>query len=68
MRCTFLFVFALTAALLGQSPTLATVEKSEHDSVIDTLATKLSSGFVLPEAAGRITQPRIPTALYIVAA
>ena len=56
MRCTFLFLFALTATALGQSPTPATVEKSERDSVIEALATKLSAGYVLPEAVGRITQ------------
>jgi C-terminal processing protease CtpA/Prc len=55
MRCTFLFVFALTATVLGQSPTPATVEKSERDSVIDALSTKLA-GYVLPEAVGPITQ------------
>src|SRR5436190_6353111 len=56
MRCTFLFVFALTATILGQSATPATVEKSERDSVIEALATKLSAGYVLPEAVGRIIQ------------
>lgn len=56
MRCTFLFVFALTATVLGQSPTPATVEQSERDRVIEALATKLSAGYVLPEAVGRITQ------------
>src|SRR5687768_15039378 len=56
MRCTFLFAFALTAALLGQSPTPATVEKPERDSVIEALATKLNTLYVLPEAVGRITQ------------
>src|SRR6187200_2983348 len=56
MRCTFLFVFALTATVLGQSPTPATVEKSERDSVIEALATKLSAGYVLPDAVERITQ------------
>ena len=55
MRCTFLFVVALTATALGQSLTPATVEKSERDSVIEALATKLSAGYVLPEAVGRIT-------------
>ena len=56
MRCTFLFVFALIATVLGQSPTPATVEKSERDSVIEALATRLSAGYVLPEAVGRIIQ------------
>jgi C-terminal processing protease CtpA/Prc len=56
MRCTFLFVVALTATVLGQSPPPATVETSERDSVIDALATKLSAGYVLPDAVGRITQ------------
>jgi len=56
MRCTFLFVFALTATVLGQTPSPATVEKSERDSVIEALATKLSAGYVVPEAVGRITQ------------
>ena len=56
MRCTFLYVFALTATVLGQSPTPATVEKSERDAVIEALATKLSAVYVLPEAVGRITQ------------
>jgi hypothetical protein len=56
MRGTFLFVFALTATVLGQSPTPATVEKSERDGVIEALATKLTAGYVLPEAVGRITQ------------
>ena len=56
MRCTFLFVFALTATVLGQSPTPTTVEKSERDRVIEALATKLSAGYVLPEAVGRIIQ------------
>jgi hypothetical protein len=49
-------VFALTATVQGQSPTPATVEKSERDSVIEALATKLSAGYVLPAAVGRITQ------------
>jgi hypothetical protein len=56
MRCTFPFLFALTATVLGQSPTPATVEKPERDSVIEALATKLSAVYVLPEAVGRITQ------------
>ena len=56
MRCTFLFVFALTATVLGQSPTPAAVEKSERDSVIEALATKLTAGYVLPEGVGRIIQ------------
>src|SRR5687768_13824719 len=56
MRYTFLFVFALTATVLGQSPPPATVEKSERDSVIEGLATRLSAGYVLPEAVGRITR------------
>lgn len=47
---------ALTATVLSQSPTPATVEKSERDAVIEALATKLSAGYVLPEAVGRITQ------------
>ena len=50
------FVFALGATVPGQSPTKATVEKSERDTVIEVLATKLSAGYVLPEAVGRITQ------------
>jgi hypothetical protein len=54
MRCTFLFVFAVTATVLGQSPG-PPVEKSERDNVIEALATKLT-GYVLPEAVGRITQ------------
>jgi retinol-binding protein 3 len=54
--CIFLFVFALTATVLGQSPTPATVEKSERDSVIEALATRLTAGYVLPEAVERITQ------------
>ena len=56
MRCTFLFVLALTATVLGQSPSPATVEKPERDAVIEALATKLSASYVLPEAVGRITQ------------
>jgi retinol-binding protein 3 len=56
MRCTFLFVFALGAFVLGQSPTPVTVETSERDRVIDALATKLSAGYVLPDAVGRITR------------
>jgi retinol-binding protein 3 len=56
MRWMFLFVFALRVCVLGQSPTPATVEKSERDRVIEALATKLSAGYVLPEAVGRITQ------------
>jgi retinol-binding protein 3 len=56
MRCTFLFVFALTATVLSQSAAPATVQKSERDSVVETLAAKLSAGYVLPEAVGRITQ------------
>jgi hypothetical protein len=56
MRCTFLFVFALTATVLGQSPAPATVEKSERDNVIEALATKLSAAYVLPEAVERITR------------
>ena len=56
MRCTFLFVVALTAAILGQAPTPATVETSERDAVIEALAMKLRAGYVLPEAVGRITQ------------
>jgi C-terminal processing protease CtpA/Prc len=56
MRCTFLIVFALTATVPAQSPAPATVEKSERDSVIEALAAKLSAGYVLPDAVGRITQ------------
>ena len=56
MRCTFLFVFALTATVLAQSPTPTTVGKSERDSVIEALATKLTAAYVLPEAVGRIIQ------------
>jgi retinol-binding protein 3 len=56
MRFTFLFVFALTATVLGQSPGPSTVEKSERDSVIEALAAKLGAGYVLPEAVGRITR------------
>jgi hypothetical protein len=56
MRCTFLFVCALTATVLGQSPAPATVEKSERDSLIEALVTKLNAGYVLPEAVGRIIQ------------
>ena len=56
MRCTCLFVFALTATVLGQPPVPATVEKSERDSVIEALAAKLSAVYVLPEAVGRIAQ------------
>ena len=56
MRCTLLFVFALTATVLGQSPAPATVEKAERDSVIEALATKLSAAYVLPEAVERITR------------
>jgi retinol-binding protein 3 len=55
-RCIFLFVFALTATVLGQSPEPATVEESERDSVIEALATKISAGYVLPEAVGPIIQ------------
>lgn len=33
-----------------------TVEKAERDRVIDVLAMKLSAGYVLPEAVGRIIQ------------
>ena len=50
------FVFALTGTVLGQSAVSATVEKSERDTVIEALATKLSAGYVLQEAVGRITQ------------
>jgi hypothetical protein len=56
MRLAFLFVFALTVAVRGQSPTPATVETSERDTIIDALAAKLSAGYVLPEAVGRITR------------
>jgi hypothetical protein len=56
MRSTFLLVFALTATVLSQSRTPPTVAKSERDAVIDALATKLSAGYVLPEAVGQITQ------------
>jgi hypothetical protein len=56
MRHIFLFVFALTATVVGQSASSATVEKSERDSVIEALATKLTAGYVLPEAVERITQ------------
>jgi hypothetical protein len=55
-RCSLLFVVALTVTVLGQSPTPVTVGKSERDNVIDALATKLSAGYVLPDAVGRITQ------------
>ena len=55
MRCTFLFVLALTVPVLGQSPVPATVEKAERDTVIDALATKLG-GYVLPDAVTRITR------------
>jgi C-terminal processing protease CtpA/Prc len=56
MRCKFLLVFALTATVLSQSPAPATVKTSERDAVIEALATKLSAGYVIPEAVGRITQ------------
>ena len=56
MRSTLLFIFVLTATVLGQSPGPATVERSERDRVIEALATKLSSGYVLPDAVERITQ------------
>jgi len=56
MRYTLLFVFALTATVLGQSATPATVEKPERESVIEALAAKLSAGYVLPDAVGRIIQ------------
>ena len=56
MRSTLLFVFVLTATVLGQSPGPATVEKSERDRVIEALATKLNAGYVLPDAVERITQ------------
>jgi retinol-binding protein 3 len=56
MRCTFLFVFALTATVLAQSPATTTVEKSERDAVVEALGMKLSAGYVLPDAVGRITQ------------
>src|SRR5262245_32476546 len=56
MRYMFLFVFVLTASVPGQSPTPATIQKSERDSVIEALAMKLSTGYVLPEAVGRISQ------------
>ena len=55
MRCTLLFAFTFTATVLGQSATPAVVDKSERDSVIEALATKLSAAYVLPEAVGRIT-------------
>jgi hypothetical protein len=55
MRGTFLIAFALTAAVLGQSPAPAPVEKSERDRVIEALATKLSAAYVIPEAVERIT-------------
>jgi len=55
MRCTFLIAFALTAAVLGQSPAPAPVEKSERERVIEALATKLSAAYVIPEAVERIT-------------
>ena len=54
MRCTFLFVFALTATVLAQSPATTTVEKSERDAVVEALGMKLSAGYVLPDAVGRI--------------
>jgi retinol-binding protein 3 len=56
MRSVFLFVCALTATVLGQSPATATVERAERDAVVEALAMKLSTGYVLPEAVGRITQ------------
>ena len=56
MRCALLFVFALTAAVPGQSPTLATVDRSERDSVIDALVAKLNVAYVLPDAVGQITR------------
>ena len=56
MRCTLLFVFALTAPVLGQSLSPATVEKAERDSVIEALATKLTATYVLPDRVGRIIQ------------
>jgi hypothetical protein len=56
MRCIFLFVFALTAPVLAQSPATTTVEKSERDAVVEALGMKLSAGYVLPDAVGRITQ------------
>ena len=56
MCCAFLFVLALAATVLGQSPAQAPVDKPERDAVIDALATKLSAIYVIPESVGRITQ------------
>ena len=56
MRCTFLFVLALTAPVLGQSLVPATVEKAERDTVIDVLAAKVSAVYVVPESVAGITQ------------
>jgi retinol-binding protein 3 len=56
MRCAFLFVCVLTATVVGQSAGPAAVDKSERDTVIDALETKLRGGYVLPEAVERITQ------------
>ncbi len=56
MRCAFLFVFALTATVVAQSPATTTVEKSERDAAVEALATKLGAGYVLPDISGRIIQ------------
>src|SRR4051812_14275792 len=56
MRGTFLFVFALTATVVAQSPATTAVDKSERERVIEALTTKLTADYVLPEAVGRITQ------------
>jgi hypothetical protein len=55
MRCAFLFVFALTATVVAQSPA-TTVEKPERDAAVEALATKLGAGYVLPDISERIIQ------------
>ena len=56
MRFAFLFVIALTATAVAQSPATTTVEKSERDAAVEALAAKLGAGYVLPDVSGRVVQ------------
>ncbi|HLQ46925.1 MAG TPA: hypothetical protein VK137_19425 [Planctomycetaceae bacterium] len=56
MRCTFLFVFALTATVVAQSPATTAVEKAERDAAVEALATKLGAGYVLADISWSIIQ------------
>jgi len=50
-RARFLMPFALTAAVVAQTPPPATVATAERDAVVDALAARVGANSVLPEAA-----------------